>query len=256
MVEHCFAECDHTVFRSLHVFDELESTNRFAKECAQHGGLEGTVVLARRQTQGRGRFERVWESPEGGVYLSVLLRPQISPEQTTLFPMLSAVAVSKTLKKFGVSSTIKWPNDVLIRGKKVAGILAESEICGAQVSYIVVGIGVNLNTKLRQLSPSLSSTSTSVFLEKQYLTDYCDFLRVLLSQFAAYYLKLVQNKSSEIVGEWKTLSDTLGKNVRLTTSSGDVIGVAEDIDASGFLLVRTSSGAQHRITSGDCVYFE
>jgi BirA family biotin operon repressor/biotin-[acetyl-CoA-carboxylase] ligase len=133
------------VVKNLLVFDELDSTNSTAKELALAGAEEGTVVLARTQNQGRGRFDRIWQSPEGGIYLSFILRPKVSAEKTSLLPFVAALALTKTIDSYGLHATIKWPNDVRVNGKKIAGILLESEVIGHSSNYVVVGIGMNLN---------------------------------------------------------------------------------------------------------------
>ena len=238
------------------VFDELDSTNATAKELAKKGAQEGTVVIARTQTHGRGRFDRRWESPEGGVYLSLVLRPQVPLEKTSLLSFLAALAVAKTIATYGVQATIKWPNDVRVNGKKIAGILLESEGGGSTSTYVVVGIGMNLAIDLKQLSAELQTTSTSLLNEVHQAVDYHKFLQTFFRIFEHFYAIYQEQRFSNILAEWKTFTDTLGKQVKIQTITETVQGTAVDIDESGFLLLRTSEGELKKILSGDCLYFD
>ncbi len=238
------------------VFDELDSTNLTAKDFAKAGAEEGTVIIARTQRHGRGRFDRSWESPDGGVYLSVILRPSASYEKTSLLPFVAALAVTKTINTYGVHATIKWPNDVRVNGRKIAGILLESEGEGSTVSYVVVGIGINLAVDLKELSAELQGRSTSLLNEVHHPVDYHEFLKTFLMTFEHYYTIFQEQRYWEIIDEWKANSDTLGKNVRVNTMTGILQGTAVDIDQSGFLLLRTASGETKKILSGDCLYLD
>jgi len=245
---------DVDLVKKFVVFNEISSTNSKAKELAQCGEAEGTVVIAQMQKSGRGRFDRIWESPEGGLYLSIILKPDVSPDKTTLLPLVAALAVSTTIRDYDLSVSIKWPNDVRINSKKVAGILLESDINSEKINYVIIGIGVNLNSTIDQFPTDLKKTSTSVFNELACHVDYHKFLVDLLSNFERYYSLFIQGGYDSIISEWKKASDTLGKQVKIVTSSSDIVGMATDIDNSGFLLVKTESGEQKKIMSGDCVY--
>ena len=240
--------------KKLFVFDELDSTNSTAKELAQAGAEEGTVVIARTQHHGRGRFDRIWQSPDGGVYLSFILRPRISAEKTSLLPFVAALALTKTIESYGLHATIKWPNDVRVNGKKIAGILLESEIKGHAIIYVVVGIGMNLNIDRKDLSPDIQPRSTSMFHELDLPVDYHEFLRTFFTQFERVYSLFVDQKYDRIIDEWKTHTDTFGKTIRVQTSTETLQGIAFDIDPSGFLLLRTEMGEIKKILSGDCLY--
>ena len=178
---------DSNFVKKLVVFDELDSTNRTAKELAAAGAEEGTIVIARTQTHGRGRFDRVWQSPEGGVYLSMILRPTVPAEKTSLLPFVAALALSTTLESYGVHAAIKWPNDVRVNGKKIAGILLESEVKGQTVNYVVIGVGVNLNIDLTMLSSDLQTRSTSLLSAVDTPVDEYEFLKKFFLQCDFYY---------------------------------------------------------------------
>ncbi|MBN1860998.1 MAG: biotin--[acetyl-CoA-carboxylase] ligase [Candidatus Thermoplasmatota archaeon] len=242
--------------KKILVFDNLQSTNSSAKDLARTGAEEGTIVLARTQSQGRGRFDRIWQSPEGGVYLSIILRPKISLQYTSLLPLVAALAVVKSIRSYGLPATIKWPNDVRVNGKKVAGILLESEISGDHITYVIVGIGINLNTNLQKLPREIRSHSTSLLSEIGAPIAYHDFIRSLFRQFDEVYKWFNEGNSIKIIGEWKTSTDTLGRFIRVQTSTELLQGTAFDIDQKGFLLLRTDQGEIKKILSGDCLYFE
>lgn len=242
------------LIKKLLVFDEVDSTNSTAKELAQVGAEEGTVVIARKQHYGRGRFDRIWQSPEGGVYLSMILRPKKYTEKMSLFPFVAVLAVARTITLYGLHTTIKWPNDVQVNGKKIAGILLESEIKGPEVIYVVVGIGINLNIERKDLSPDIQPRSTSMFHELDSPVDYYEFLKTFFKQFEKVYSLFVNHQFERITDEWKIHTDTLGKTIRVQTSTETLQGIAFDIDPSGFLLLRTENGEIKKILSGDCLY--
>jgi len=238
------------------VFDDLDSTNTTAKELAKAGSEEGTIVVARTQNHGRGRFERIWESPEGGVYLSLILRPSVSLEKTPLLSFIAALAVTKSIHVYGLHAAIKWPNDVRVNGRKIAGILLESEGDGQMINYVVVGIGINLTIDLKKLSDDIQARSTSLINELNYPVDYHEFLKTFFMKFEHYYEVFQKQRYGEIIDEWKAYSDTLGKNVRVKTMTETLQGAAFDVDQSGFLLLRIASGETKKILSGDCLYFD
>ena len=242
--------------KKIYVFDDLASTNHTAKELALQGAEEGTAVIAQTQSKGRGRFDRVWQSPKGGVYLSLLLRPKTPVEKTSLLTFVAALAVMQSVRSYSVPARIKWPNDVHVNGRKIAGILFESERSGVTISYVVVGIGVNLNTTLSQLSTDIRKLSTSLSKEHGSSIEYYKFLNTFFLQFDRYYHLFLASSFEEIIEEWKQHSDTLGKSIRVETTSGTIQGTAVDVDKSGFLLVKTREGKTIRVTSGDCTIID
>ena len=242
--------------KHLFVYDTVDSTNITAKELALTGAAEGTVVVSRVQTHGRGRFDRTWESPEGGLYFSFILSPGIPANHLSLLPLATAVAVARTIESFGVHATIKWPNDLRIGEKKIVGILLESEAKDSAMKYVVVGIGVNLNTDMKKLSPEIRKRSTTLEHHTGCTVDHREFLKRFFLEFDDVYQGLLHRQDARIITEWKQRSDTLGKTVEIRTPSGNISGIACDIDASGFLLVRTTDGSLKTVNTGDCVYLQ
>jgi len=243
-------------FKDFFVFNEISSTNAKAKDLIRDGAAEGSVVISKIQKSGRGRFDRVWKSPEGGLYISFILKPDVSVDKYTLLPLLSSIAVSKTLSLYGISNKIKWPNDVRIKGKKIAGILLESNISKNQINYIILGIGVNLNIDKNSFPDEIIHNTTSVLSELNKIVDYHRFLKDLILNLDKYISIFEKEDFVKIISEWKILSDTFGKRVKITSSSGEIVGKAVDVDEFGFLIVATDSGEYKKIMSGDCFYFK
>ena len=251
-----FEQLPQDVVKKSFVFDKIRSTNTKAKELAKAGAEEGTVVISKTQSQGRGRFERNWESPEGGVYLSVILRPNESFEKLPLLSFVAALAVTKTIRSYGLPATIKWPNDIQVNGRKIAGILLESEGDGRSITYVIVGVGINLSVDLMKFSAPIQTKSTSVLNELHQKVDYYESLKTFFLSFQHYYELMKAQRYATIIDEWKARSDTLGKRVRIQTMTETIQGIAYDVDQSGFLLLRTEHGEIKKILSGDCLYFD
>ncbi len=248
---------DLRIVKKIIVFDEISSTNEKAKKLALEDEDEGTIIISKTQKKGRGRFNRKWESPDGGLYLSIILKPDITPDKTTILPLMTALAVSKAITScYKLQTKIKWPNDVRINGKKVAGILLESEHAGNQLKYVVLGIGINLNNKPDSFPSELKNSTTSLSFELTSKVDYYKFLENLLIILDKYYSMFLNGAFNMILNEWRINSDTLDKKVIIETSSDKIKGKAIDIDQSGFLIVATESGETKKITSGDCIYFK
>jgi BirA family biotin operon repressor/biotin-[acetyl-CoA-carboxylase] ligase len=252
-----FSSTYHGPFvKKIYAFDDLPSTNITVRSLAVQGAEEGTIVIAQTQRKGRGRFNRVWQSPKGGAYLSLLLRPKAPAEKTSLLTYVAALAVTHTIRSFNLPARIKWPNDVLVHGKKIAGILLESEATNTQVSYVIVGIGVNLNTNLAHLSTDVRKNATSLRKEHGSPIDYDEFLTTFFHQFDRFYQLFSAGHFDQIIEEWKNQSDTLGKRIRVQTTNTIIQGTAVDVDRTGFLLLKTSKGTILRVTSGDCTVID
>ena len=232
----------------IHYFPEIDSTMDAARELAKEGAEEGTIVIAEVQTRGRGRLSREWLSPEGGIYFTVILRPRISPAYAPRINLMAAVAVAATIRKlFGLKAELKWPNDVLVAGKKVCGILAEMDAEMDVVNFVNVGIGINANTRV----PKFNKTATSLSDELGRQVSRREFLRALLTEMDKRQARLMK---SELLQEWRNLSGTLNKRVSITSLDEEVTGQAVDIDATGALLVRSKDGSLKTVLVGDCVH--
>jgi BirA family transcriptional regulator, biotin operon repressor / biotin---[acetyl-CoA-carboxylase] ligase len=237
--------------RTLHSFEVLPSTNAQAFELAQEGALHGEVVVAESQTAGKGRRGRAWVSPPGkNLAMSVILRPDIAPTRAPELTLVAAVALAETLNDAGATARIKWPNDVQIDGRKVAGILTELSADTERVHFIVLGIGVNLNTDASDFPEEIRDLATSVKLARGQTVPRALFTAAFLTKLEVW-LDRWQEKGFEPVREaWKSSSSTLGQDVLVRSDSKELRGIAEDIDDSGALLLRFE-GRLERVLAGD-----
>jgi BirA family biotin operon repressor/biotin-[acetyl-CoA-carboxylase] ligase len=229
--------------------DAVGSTNDRARELAE-AGREDVAVLADEQTGGRGRLDREWAAPSGGIWLSVLTRPDVPPTHAPLFTLAAAVAVTRAAREAGVPAEIKWPNDVLVPaddadapvgGRKLVGILTEMEGEADRVSWVVVGIGINANVDVSDLV----SGATSLRAEGG------DVDRRLFTQRVLEEFHALTNDLDSVLPAWREYASTLGQRVRVETPSGAVVGEAVDVTFPGALVVETDDG-QVTVTAGDC----
>lgn len=240
-------------------FKTLDSTNNYAKKIALEGAEEGLAVVAGSQTEGRGRLGRKWNSPFGsGIYLSIILRPVLPPEAVQGITLAAAVAVTQAMEKItGIKPGIKWPNDLLLDGRKVCGILTEMNTEMERVNFIVLGIGINYNRQYDEFPAELAGKATSL---GAYAWDrgidikesgMLDMLRAVLQEIDKVYNKIINNRSSEVLDKWKEYSVTLGREVRIISGSTEYAAVAEDITGDGKLIVRCSDGNVKAVQSGE-----
>jgi BirA family biotin operon repressor/biotin-[acetyl-CoA-carboxylase] ligase len=225
-------------------FETVGSTNAEAKELFLHGEKEGLIVMARSQTAGRGRKDRLWLSPVGGLYFSIVLKPRLGIEKAPLLGILSACAVARSLNALGVNNVqLKWPNDVLVEQKKIAGILSEAVSISEEHAGIVVGIGVNQNCPVSDMPSGLQWPTTSIIDELGKATSIETLLCSIVNEIDAL-LQVLEHDSSfvAILDEWRETSSTLGSRVRIYDDDGTIDGIARDIGADGTLIVETEGG--------------
>jgi len=252
-----FTEPDITVYlkerlqtrfmgRNVHYRESMTSTMDVARELAIEGTPEGTAVIAGTQVSGRGRLGRTWFTPLGSLAVSVILRPQL--HDMNLLPAVSSLAVFNMLKKYGIPAAIKWPNDVLINGKKVCGILIESRVEARQLLFSVIGIGINVELDTSKF-PEIAEIATSI---SSHLPDKVTVAEValnLLTEFEALYLKIV--KPASIRQAWLNNMETIGRRVRVNTPGGIEVGIAETVNMKGNLVLRRDDGSQLEVIAGD-----
>ena len=237
----------HFVGQRVIYYPSLTSTMEVAKQEAQLGAVEGTIVIADEQTAGRGRIKRAWLSPKGSIALSVILYPSVADLPSLI--MLASLAVVHAIEVVtGLRSQIKWPNDVLINGKKVCGILIETSVRGNIVDYAIIGIGVNVNLRLSDF-PEIQSIATSLSDELGRDVLRLRLIRRLLVEVERLYLALQAGGS--IYEEWRDSLVTLGRRVRVKSAKTVYEGVAESVAGDGSLLLRHSDGSLYKIVAGD-----
>lgn len=234
---------------------ETESTNLLAFRLAEKSALDGTVVIAEAQTGGKGRLGRHWVSPPGvNLYCSVVLRPPMAPVRAPQLTFLSAVAVARAIEEVAqLRPTIKWPNDVLLHDRKVAGLLNEMSAETDTIHCVVLGIGVNINMLREQFPEDLRQPATSLFLEKGVCVNRVDFTRALLTHLDALYDDYLLQGFPGIREEWLSRSTVQGRRVRVSFGTGVMEGTVHGVDHDGALLVVREDGTQERVLAGDVV---
>jgi BirA family transcriptional regulator, biotin operon repressor / biotin---[acetyl-CoA-carboxylase] ligase len=239
--------------RRIEHHDEIGSTNVEAMRLAREGAPEGTLVVAERQTQGRGRLGRSWISPPSvNLYASWVLRPTLPPAAAPQISLAAAVAVARTLAPLAPGLVaIKWPNDCLLDGRKVAGILTEMDAELDRVRAVVLGIGVNLNATARAFPPELRATATSVRLATGRTVDRIAFTAALCDALEGVYDRLLQDGFEPLIAEWNQYSCLTGRAVTVDCAGRRTTGRVRGLDASGHLLLATDDGREERIVAGD-----
>lgn len=234
--------------RDMRSFPEVSSTNEVARSLAPNC-QNGTVILAETQTQGRGRLCRHWASPPGGVWMSLILKPEMPLARVYQINMAVSVAVSRAIfSLLGLEAGIKWPNDLLIGERKICGILMEVSAEVGRLDYAVVGLGINANVRLSNFPAEWMATSLAC--ESGHEVNRRDLIQRILMDIEKAYDMM---GSSEIYEEWRRRSITLGRCVRINSNSGALLGVVEDLNEDGALLLRTERGRQ-RVLAGDCIH--
>jgi BirA family biotin operon repressor/biotin-[acetyl-CoA-carboxylase] ligase len=238
--------------KKVYYFDTVTSTMDIAHNLAKQNEPEGTVVVAESQTKARGRLKRKWFCWRyKGIYFSFILRPQIHPNQAFIFNLLSSVAVVEAIKEItDIQTELKWPNDIILNGKKLAGILTEIEAEMEKVHFIIIGIGINVNNNSQQLiEPAIS-----LYEYKKEIIDRLDLMRSLLIKIEEYYLLFKQKGTGFILDRWRMYTSTLGRMVKIIQDKRVLIGLAQDVDEEGNLLLRKETGLIERINAGDLFY--
>jgi BirA family biotin operon repressor/biotin-[acetyl-CoA-carboxylase] ligase len=232
----------------IYYFSEISSTMDAARELAKKGAVEGTIVIAEAQTRGRGRLSREWLSPEGGIYFTLVLRPRISPAYAPKINLMTSIAVAATIRKlFGLKAELKWPNDVLIEGRKVCGILAEMDAEMDVVNFVNIGVGINANNSIPQFEKTVTSLKDMLGRE----ISRKEFLGALLMEIERWQPLLMK---ANLLQEWKKLSVTLNKDVRIAAPGEVIIGRATDIDTTGALIIKEKNGSFKKAMAGDCIH--
>ena len=241
--------------KRIYYFDTINSTQNFATELASRPQENGTVVIAEKQTQGRGRLSRKWTSPSGGIWMSVILRPEFEISASTLFPMISslalAIAIEKVLK---IKPQLKWPNDLTINDKKVAGILVDASVESGKIDYLILGVGINFKIDVKGVEKAIKNTGNyygvATLVTKNNKTNSAQLVQVFLLELERLYNLFLDGNSEYIIKQWTKRSSTIGKMISVTSSAGQIHGRAVKIDKDGALVI-SSKGKSQRILVGD-----
>ncbi len=239
-------------------FDSIDSTQNQALKMADDPANNGTVIIAAKQTGGKGRSGRKWISPKGGIWFSIILQPKFDISITTLFPIASALALSNAFEKtLEISPELKWPNDLTIKGKKVAGMLVDVSLESNRIENLVLGVGINFDVDVKQIEKILRGTSNfygvASLSEQKKKVKPIQLVQTFLVEFEKIYELLNTKQTKKIISEWTKRSSTIGKNVELETRDGKIKGKAIKIDEDGALVV-SSNNKQIRIIAGDITH--
>ena len=242
--------------QKIYAFWSVGSTNEFAYLRALQGEMEGTLVIAEQQSKGRGRKSRAWDSPfNKGLWFSLILRPELPASQAGLVPYLAGVSVAEAIENFtGLKPEVKWPNDLLLNGKKFCGILSEVEFENRMIKFIILGIGINVNHKKEEFPEEFRKQATSLRIESDSQIDRADFLATVVEQLETNYQKMRQNGFEDIIKRWKNRCPQLGKNVVIIQDDKKYEGIFEDLNNEGCLLLRTKAGEIKKIVAGDVAF--
>ena len=242
----------HELGRAVHAFDDVDSTNDVARQMAEEGATHGELVVAEAQRRGRGRRGRQWLAPRGtSLLFSLVLRPELPPARAPELTLAAAVAVAEVLRGAGFDARIKWPNDVLIRGKKVAGLLTELSADAERIRFAILGIGLNVNLERVDLPPEVAEGATSLRIERGEPVPRSFLLAALLTSLEDWLERHRESGFAAVRSRWLELSATIGARVTVDDGAERIAGVAVDLDAAGALLVREDGGRLRRVVAGD-----
>jgi len=241
--------------KRVYYFNSIDSTQNFALEIASKNNENGTVIISKRQTGGRGRMKRKWKSPIGGIWMSIIIQPKFDVSYATLVPVATSLALCIAIEKIlKIKPELKWPNDITVKGKKVAGVLVDTSIISNEIENMVIGIGINFKIKAYKLTNTIKKTpnfygiTTLVKKNESALPLIQQFLHELENIF-----ELINSKHTEkIKKEWTKRASTLGRNVSVITNDGKVNGRAVKIDNDGALIISKSKKTE-RILVGDII---
>lgn len=241
------------VGKRLHFFDSVESTNKKAFELGRAGEPDGTAVVADAQSGGRGRLGRFWVSPPGvNLYTSIILRPDIEPLRAHELTFVAAVATAEAVRGFVPRGpAVKWPNDLLMDSRKVAGILLEMDSEVDRVNFVVVGIGINVNMKSTVFPAELRGKATSIMEKTGFEVKRTEVLRALYSSVEVWYKEYMKEGFAPVLNAWRSFFPSEGKRVKVKAFDREIEGICLGVDQGGALLVRTPSGGVERVVSGD-----
>ena len=242
--------------KRVYYFDTIDTTQNFAIKIASNGDENGTIIISKKQTGGRGRMKRKWKSPVGGIWMSIIIHPKFDISYITLVPIATSLALCIAIEKIlKIKPELKWPNDVTLKGKKVAGILVDTSIVSNEIENMVLGIGINFKIKPNEIANTMKKTPN--FYGVATLTKKNEKALPLIQQFLYELENILQLISSsyikKITSEWTKRSSTIGRNVSIVTNDGKLNGKAIKIDSDGALIIYRGKNTK-RILVGDLTY--
>jgi len=241
--------------RKIHYFPSLDSTNTMASTLAEDGAVEGTLVIVDEQTKGKGRRGRSWYSPPGlGIWMSLILRPAIAPRLAPGLSIVTGLSLAETIREvMNLEAQVKWPNDCLIKGAKVAGILTELSGDREQVNYIVLGVGLNVNQQIFDFPVELQKTATSLAIESESVIPRADFLSKFLLKLETRYDSFLRDGVAPFIDPYTRMCSLIGREVTAEIGKKTITGMATKIDPGGALVIE-SEGQEVALTAGEVVH--
>jgi BirA family biotin operon repressor/biotin-[acetyl-CoA-carboxylase] ligase len=242
-----------TLGRYIHFEEEVTSTQKIAHKLAYEGAKEGTIVVAEQQIAGRGRMDRKWFSPKGtGIWMSLILRPPIPPQKAPQLTLLTAVAIAQAIQEVtGIVPDIKWPNDILVNGKKCVGILTELQADPDRIHSVIIGIGINVNQELEHFPEDIRTIATSLSIEKGEKIKRVELIQEVLLKLETLYRQYLQHGFLPIKLLWEGYAVSIGKEITARTLTGTIQGLALGITEEGVLMLKDADGVVHYIHSAD-----
>ena len=244
-----------TVGKKVYYFDTIDSTQNYAIEISKKKSESGSVVISQRQTAGRGRMNRKWITVKGGLSMSVVLHPKFDASVSTLFPMAASLALASAIQKtMNIKPNVKWPNDVVIKGKKVAGMIVDASIQSNLIESMVLGVGINFKVDTKHLESQLKGTKNfygvASLLKVDNTTNPLEIVQNFFSELEKIIVLLDQGETSKIIQRWEKISSTIGKKVSVKTNDGIITGLAKKINSDGSLNI-VKNGKAQRLLVGD-----
>jgi len=241
--------------KRIYYFDTIDSTQNFAIELGSKTQENGSVVVAYKQTHGRGRLSRKWVSPSGGIWLSLVLHPGFEISAATLFPVISSLALAISIEKvLKIKPKLKWPNDLTLNGKKIAGMLVDASVESGKIDYVVVGVGINFKINPREVEKAIKGTENyygvATLVKKNDKTSPVKLVQTFLYELEKLYEMILHGNSKYLIKEWTKRSSSIGKTVTVLSPTGMIRGKAVRVDKDGALVV-SSKGESQRILVGD-----
>jgi len=244
--------------QKAYYFDSIDSTQNQALKIANEPENNGAVIIAATQTGGKGRTGRKWISPKGGIWLSIILHPKFDISITTLFPIASSLALSKAIENtFEITPELKWPNDLTIKGKKIAGILVDAAFESNKIESLVLGVGINFNVDIKAIKKTLKDTpnfyGVASLSEQNKKVKPIQLVQNFFVELEKIYELLNKKQTKKIISEWTKRSSTIGKNVEINTTDGKIKGKATKIDEDGALIISNKNKTE-KVIAGDIIH--
>jgi BirA family biotin operon repressor/biotin-[acetyl-CoA-carboxylase] ligase len=244
--------------KQAYYFDSIDSTQKQAMKMSSDEASNGTIIIAEKQTSGKGRLGRKWISPKGGIWFSIILHPKFDISVITLFPIASALALSNAIEKtLNIKSEVKWPNDITIKGKKVAGMLVDASLESNKIENLVLGVGINFDVDVKQIEKILRGTpnfyGVASLSEQNKTIKPILLVQSFLTELEQMYDLLNMGDTKKIIRDWTKKSSTIGQNIELHTENGKIKGKAIRIDDDGALVI-SENNKSRRVTSGDITH--